>query len=188
MYATRDIEQTLANVRHMLAPRGLLILLEGIQPTRWADLTFGLLEGWWRFEDQHRPSYPLLTSAQWQTLLNESNFCESLVVGEQQAVILGRADATRPVYPYATPMPWLIFTKEKDSLGATVRQSLEAMGESVLTVDSQSHNELQSLFEQFALKETGLKGILYLWGRMAEIGERTLTRSNKLNSRSVEIY
>ena len=150
---------------------GLLILLEGIQPTRWVDLTFGLLEGWWRFEDQHRPSYPLLTSAQWQTLLNESNFCESLVVGEQQAVILGRADATRPVYPYATSMPWLIFTKEKDSLGATVRQSLEAMGESVLTVDSQSHNELQSLFEQFALKETGLKGILYLWGRMAEIGE-----------------
>ncbi len=30
---------------------GLLILLEGTARQRWVDLTFGLTEGWWRFDD-----------------------------------------------------------------------------------------------------------------------------------------
>ena len=193
LHATRDIEHTLANVRHLLAPEGLLLLLEGIQPTRWLDLTFGLLEGWWRFEDKHRSSHPLLTATQWESLLSQHAFSESVAIGEQQAVILARADATRPAYPYATQAPWLIFTKEVDPLGDHLRQSLEVLGETVAMIvlsesdkcdeqciekntcfirDSQNREEFRSVLEQLLLKEVGLKGIVYLWGNDgAEIEE-----------------
>ena len=40
-----------ATSRQLLAPSGLLMLVECMLPPRWFDLVFGLLEGWWRFGD-----------------------------------------------------------------------------------------------------------------------------------------
>ena len=45
LHATRDIEATMAHVRELLAPAGLLVLLEGLQRQAWLDLTFGAA-GW----------------------------------------------------------------------------------------------------------------------------------------------
>ena len=75
LHATRDLRQTLGHVRQLLAPEGLLVLVEVAAPQRWADLTFGLLDGWWRFADTDlRPSYPLLSDPQWFALLEEAGF------------------------------------------------------------------------------------------------------------------
>ena len=52
LHATRDLGQTLTHARKLLRHGGQLVLLEGTAPRRWIDLTFGLLEGWWRFEDR----------------------------------------------------------------------------------------------------------------------------------------
>ena len=49
LHATPDLRQTLANVRKLMAPDGLLVLLEGAGPIRFGDLTVGLTEGWWSF-------------------------------------------------------------------------------------------------------------------------------------------
>src|SRR5262249_30220691 len=51
VHATADLRRTLDHVKWLLAPRGLLLMLEGLAPERWVDLTFGLTEGWWRFTD-----------------------------------------------------------------------------------------------------------------------------------------
>ncbi|WP_162232541.1 class I SAM-dependent methyltransferase, partial [Methylogaea oryzae] len=51
LHATRDLAATLRHAGSLLAPGGLLVLLEGIAPQRWLDLIFGLTGGWWRFED-----------------------------------------------------------------------------------------------------------------------------------------
>src|SRR5205085_5444328 len=51
LHATRDLGETLANVRRLVRPGGELLLLEGTRPQRWIDLTFGLTDGWWRFAD-----------------------------------------------------------------------------------------------------------------------------------------
>ena len=40
LHATGDLRQTLERVRRLLAPGGLLILLEVTRPERWIDLTF----------------------------------------------------------------------------------------------------------------------------------------------------
>jgi acyl transferase domain-containing protein/NADPH:quinone reductase-like Zn-dependent oxidoreductase/acyl carrier protein len=75
MHATADLQATLRRVRSVLAPGGLLILLEAVRPQRWVDLTFGLTVGWWAFTDRHlRTTSPLLKPATWQRVLAEEGF------------------------------------------------------------------------------------------------------------------
>jgi acyl transferase domain-containing protein/acyl-CoA synthetase (AMP-forming)/AMP-acid ligase II/NAD(P)-dependent dehydrogenase (short-subunit alcohol dehydrogenase family)/SAM-dependent methyltransferase/aryl carrier-like protein len=105
IHATKDLHQTLSNIRQLLTPGGMLLLLEVTYPQRWLDLIFGLTEGWWRFADLDlRPNYPLLTPGQWQELLETQGFSEVIPLtsrigdnGEQdiarQSVMCARASA-----------------------------------------------------------------------------------------------
>ena len=75
LHATRDLRETLGNVRELLAPNGLFLLLEVTSSPRWVDLVFGITEGWFRFTDSDlRPSYPLLSREQWIALLDDTGF------------------------------------------------------------------------------------------------------------------
>jgi SAM-dependent methyltransferase/NAD(P)-dependent dehydrogenase (short-subunit alcohol dehydrogenase family)/acyl carrier protein len=95
LHATADLRVTMSHVLGLLAPGGLLVLLEGTERQRWVDLTFGLLEGWWKFTDHDvRPSYPLLTQASWRSLLAEVGFVDVDTAPRRQArqaVVLARA-------------------------------------------------------------------------------------------------
>jgi acyl transferase domain-containing protein/NAD(P)-dependent dehydrogenase (short-subunit alcohol dehydrogenase family)/acyl carrier protein/ubiquinone/menaquinone biosynthesis C-methylase UbiE/ribosomal protein S18 acetylase RimI-like enzyme len=82
LHATVDLKDTIGNVSQVLSPGGMLLLVEGVQKTRWIDLVFGLTEGWWRFQDNDlRPDYPLLTASQWTKVLHECGM-ESVSVNE----------------------------------------------------------------------------------------------------------
>jgi acyl transferase domain-containing protein/SAM-dependent methyltransferase len=75
LHATADLGRTLGHVRRLLAPGGLLVLLEGTTPAPWVDVTFGLTEGWWRFTDvARRPDHPLLGTGAWRIALREAGF------------------------------------------------------------------------------------------------------------------
>ena len=66
LHATTDLRTTLKHVRQLLAPGGLLVLLETTAPRRWLDLVFGLTEGWWRFADTDlRSNHALLGTEKW---------------------------------------------------------------------------------------------------------------------------
>ncbi|MEH2033235.1 MAG: beta-ketoacyl synthase N-terminal-like domain-containing protein, partial [Nostoc sp.] len=81
LHATTSLRQTLEHIRQLLAPGGQLVLLEGTRRQRWVDLIFGLLEGWWKFQDfDIRPDYPLISAEQWQQLLAESGFSQVAVI------------------------------------------------------------------------------------------------------------
>ena len=54
----------------------MLVLLEGLRRLAWVDLTFGLLEGWWRFDDAVRSDYALLGFEQWSELLCREGFTD----------------------------------------------------------------------------------------------------------------
>jgi malonyl CoA-acyl carrier protein transacylase/SAM-dependent methyltransferase len=97
LHATTDLRQSLRTIRRLLAPEGMLVLLEGTGPRRLLDLIFGLTEGWWKFADLDlRPRYPLLSPSAWEKLLNEEGFTDQAVFPEpdqdvpdpDQAVIL----------------------------------------------------------------------------------------------------
>ncbi|MGD9647551.1 MAG: SDR family NAD(P)-dependent oxidoreductase, partial [Pirellulales bacterium] len=75
LHATRTIADTLANVRRLLSPGGILLLLETVRDKRYADLTFALTPGWWRFEDLSlRDRSPLLSAEGWTASLTEAGF------------------------------------------------------------------------------------------------------------------
>ena len=59
LHATRYLEETLGHCRDLLAPSGQLIALENLSGLGWMDLTFGQLDGWWRFADDYRPHHAL---------------------------------------------------------------------------------------------------------------------------------
>ncbi|MEM7050084.1 MAG: type I polyketide synthase [Acidobacteriota bacterium] len=81
LHATADLRQTLARVEECLADDGLLLLIEGTPGRRWADLTFGMTDGWWRRRDLDlRPDHPLLAPQSWCQLLAEVGFEDPVAV------------------------------------------------------------------------------------------------------------
>ncbi|MGJ4998747.1 type I polyketide synthase [Bradyrhizobium sp. HKCCYLS3077] len=96
LHATRDLAATLAHARQLLAPGGLLVLVEAVTPQRWLDLTFGMTEGWWRFDDDRRKTgHALLDIPGWTRMLARHGFGEiSPLLGAEpfgQTAILARA-------------------------------------------------------------------------------------------------
>ena len=51
LHATKNIRHTLRHIKAALQKHGLLLLNELTRNTLFAHLTFGLLEGWWLYED-----------------------------------------------------------------------------------------------------------------------------------------
>ena len=124
LHATRDLHETVRNAVSLLAPGGLLVLLEGTSRLRWVDLTFGLTEGWWRFEDKAlRPDYALLSAEQWLALFKESGLeaVQSIAPAAddaatvRQAILLGRkplaGDVTRTCEN--SPGYWIVLADTK---------------------------------------------------------------------------
>lgn len=66
LHATPDLRQTLRELHTLLAPGGAVVVLEGILPQRFGDLTVGLTDGWWSFTDTNlRPDYALMDPERW---------------------------------------------------------------------------------------------------------------------------
>jgi len=77
LHAARDLPATLRRVRSLLAPGGLLILVESTGHLAWHDITTGMIEGWQHFEDDLRTDGPLLEPAVWLRLFEEAGFADS---------------------------------------------------------------------------------------------------------------
>ena len=75
LHATRELGNTLGNVKALLKDGGYLFLNEATDVQAFATMTYGLLEGWWRFEDAIRlENSPLLDAARWVALLEQNGF------------------------------------------------------------------------------------------------------------------
>ena len=99
LHATRYLEETLTHCRSLLAPSGHLVALENLSGQDWLDMTFGQLDGWWRFSDACRPTYALAGPDVWRGSLDAAGFegVEILGVGgsgsaemPDRGVILGQ--------------------------------------------------------------------------------------------------
>nr|WP_243146695.1 SDR family NAD(P)-dependent oxidoreductase [Scytonema sp. UIC 10036] len=101
LHATQSIRNTIQHVKALLKRHGLLILNEATTLTSFATLTFGLLEGWWLYQDAgvRMSGGPLLSAPMWHSLLEEEGFDNVVSLGEQgegemlgQHIIVGRSD------------------------------------------------------------------------------------------------
>lgn len=77
LHATRDLEQTMRNVRNLLRPGGRLIMLEitDNDPIRFGFI-FGGLPGWWLGHDQGRKLSPCVGIAEWEVLMAKTGFSQ----------------------------------------------------------------------------------------------------------------
>jgi NAD(P)-dependent dehydrogenase (short-subunit alcohol dehydrogenase family) len=134
LHAAADLAEALAHIRTLLAPAGLLFLLEGVAPERWVDLTFGLTEGWWRFTDHaRRPDYPLVGRERWLELLAGAGFIEPAAIPadgggraiSQQALLVARAPSQS--------RSWVLVGGDS-GIAAAVSSRLAARGEPVISL------------------------------------------------------
>ncbi|WP_406003970.1 SDR family NAD(P)-dependent oxidoreductase [Streptomyces sp. NBC_00987] len=117
LHATRDTRNTIRNAKAALRDGGWLLLNELAAFDVSSHLTFGLLEGWWLFEDHalRVPGSPALSPANWREVLVSEGFSavvsvlpETLELGQQ--IIAAESDgiARQTVAPPArreTPAP-----------------------------------------------------------------------------------
>lgn len=54
VHATHSLTRSLSNIRKTLRPDGFIMILEMTRTLYWVDMIFGLLEGWWLFDDGRR--------------------------------------------------------------------------------------------------------------------------------------
>ena len=148
LHATRDIRQTLAHVRSLMAPGGLFAAIEIPEATRWPNIVFGLTEGWWRFDDGVRKDQPAIAADAWKRLLAACGFDDvnalavpNLADNEQQVLLLARrpAEAAAPATVAAESpgpvfeRPWLMLA-DRGGFADRLKTQLAARGDRVVTV------------------------------------------------------
>ncbi|MFO5493094.1 MAG: amino acid adenylation domain-containing protein, partial [Cuspidothrix sp.] len=76
LHATKNIRQTVRNVKAAMRAGGQIFINEIGQSSLFSHLTFGLLSGWWRFEDPEVriPGCPGLNAHAWQQVLQTEGF------------------------------------------------------------------------------------------------------------------
>jgi acyl transferase domain-containing protein/SAM-dependent methyltransferase len=77
VHASTDLRLALRRLHDLLAPGGLLILVESTTHFAWFDMTTGLIEGWQHFNDDLRSDNPLLSAAKWVEALRGAGFEEA---------------------------------------------------------------------------------------------------------------
>lgn len=200
-HATRDLAQTLRNAVGLLADGGLLILLEATARRRWVDLTFGLTEGWWRFEDSAlRRDCALLPGAAWTTLFEETGLEAAELTAASsdgddilgQAILIGRkrTGAGRPIREAGAPHGfWIVFSDTK-GIAEQVTALISERGEECLSVSKAGafeftgtqHAALDPLWSEgfarlfssaLARRAGPLRGVLNLWPLDEDIADQT---------------
>ncbi len=167
LHATRDLHQTIRHVGQLIAPDGVLLVLEGTRPERWVDLTFGLTDGWWRFADRDlRPSGPLLREAQWLTLLGELGFrdAEAIPVELPQRVALGgqtivMARGPRPAS--SARGTWVIYA-DGQGVAAQLADRMRSHGDRAVLLEAGARTERLEAdrFQVDPLDRTGMRHVL----------------------------
>ena len=136
LHATRYLEETLAHCRSLLAPSGQMIALENLSGLGWMDLTFGQLDGWWRFADDYRPHHALASPAVWREALDDAGFESAEVLGVDESdstripdkgviVAQGPARVTEPAGAW-------ILAADRGGMAAGLAADLAARNQTVL--------------------------------------------------------
>ena len=187
LHATRYLSETLEHCRSLLAPSGCLVALENLRGQGWLDLTFGQLDGWWRFADSCRPHHALAGPAVWRQALTDAGFDGIEVLGTDESdpaqepdrgVILaqGPAEVTEPEGMW-------VLASDRGGVAGELAVQLAARNQTVVLVadkaqpvsdpappsdgvssaaiDTQSREDWLTLFEGLR-PDIGLSGVVHL--------------------------
>ncbi|HEY9405351.1 MAG TPA: SDR family NAD(P)-dependent oxidoreductase [Pyrinomonadaceae bacterium] len=75
LHATMNLRRSVKHLRRLLAPGGLLLVVEGTAAQPWVDLVYGMTAPWWSFSDTDvRTHHPLIAPDRWAKLLLADGF------------------------------------------------------------------------------------------------------------------
>jgi acyl transferase domain-containing protein/acyl carrier protein len=192
VHATADLRATLARLHGLMAPDGLLTMLEVTAPQRWFDLTVGLTPGWWAFTDRDlRPDYPTLSPQQWMALLQNCGFNECVTLPAtadargalalQTLFVAQAGDA-----PTSSTRGWLLMADKQgvaEALAARLREQGErcvlvrrgsyALRTDSATIDPQSPGDVRRLFQELRSSRFGITDVVHAWALDAPVWDAT---------------
>ena len=146
LHATRHLGETLDHCQRLLAPSGQLVALENLRGQGWMDLTFGQLDGWWRFSDDYRPHHALASPEVWRRALVDARFEAVEVLGLEESGSTEMPDrgvivAKGPVEVSEAPGAWVL-TADRGGVAADLASGLVARNQTVwLVTDGSSHED-----------------------------------------------
>lgn len=130
VHATHNIEYSTTNIRKLLRPDGFLLMLEMTQTLVWIDLIFGLVEGWWLFDDGR--DHALVPPEVWDETLHKAGYGEVLWTKGRlpesgiQRLILAMASKSGSRYeqdPVLLPPPKMQHPTDTDLVALKARES-----------------------------------------------------------------
>jgi SAM-dependent methyltransferase len=74
IHAAPNLLNTLGNLKKLLKPGGILFIVEHVTLPIWANMAWGVLEGWWSFNDPFRHLLPTMEQEDWDIVLKKSGF------------------------------------------------------------------------------------------------------------------
>ena len=185
IHATRDLKTTLQHCLKLLAPSGQLVAHESLRVESWSDLVFGLLEGWWLFDDDYRTDHVMPGAEGWRRALVDAGFRDVEIVSSLgrggitpsgRAVILAQGPAT-----VAEPPGVWVLAADQAGLADEVAAELTAKNQTVVIagedaadgegglgvvkafVEAGRRESWRSLVERLP-GDAPLKGIVHLMG------------------------
>jgi acyl transferase domain-containing protein/NADPH:quinone reductase-like Zn-dependent oxidoreductase/ubiquinone/menaquinone biosynthesis C-methylase UbiE/acyl carrier protein len=150
LHATTDLRKTLDRLKQLLGSGGTLVVVELTRPWLFMTLIFGLLKGWWLFDDAVRADEPCVSQETWRSLLRDAGFTGTVCIADcpeaenaQHSVILARgprapASAASMSQASDASKSWLLFadagTADRPSAAAELARKLEQRGDRVTRV------------------------------------------------------
>ncbi|MXX89418.1 MAG: SDR family NAD(P)-dependent oxidoreductase [Boseongicola sp. SB0665_bin_10] len=142
LHATRYLDETLGHCLTLLAPSGQMVALENLRGQGWMDLTFGQLDGWWRFADDYRPHHALASPDVWRRALGDAGFDAAEILGldasrPDEMPDRGVIVAKGPDKVSEAPGTWVLVADRGD-MAAELADGLAARNQTVLVVSDGS--------------------------------------------------
>ena len=150
LHATKDLRRTLDHIKRLLGSSGTVAIVELTRPWLGLTLIFGLLKGWWLFDDDVRRDEPCISQERWKTLLHNAGFSGTVCIadcpavdGAQHSLILARgpqltASPTLAPQTAGESRTWLLFADGAAaggvSVGAELAFKLRQRGDAVFQV------------------------------------------------------
>ena len=177
LHATRNLFETLSNCRKLLVPGGVLIALESLRGRAWQDLTFGFLDGWWRYNDAYRKDHALASPEIWRRALKDAGYADSVVFGSETITETsgplgsGTIVAQAPKELTLRPGTWVV-ERDQAHIGDRLIDWLKSLDQQVIVTSLNSstddhgtsticHGDLPTVLDAIPADEP-LRGVIHL--------------------------
>ena len=174
IHATSSIIASLNNIKELLTAGGYLFLLEASKHTYFADLTFGLLDGWWKFRDNDlRQAYPLIDANKWEDTLNSAGFDSHLINSSENGQAILVAKKTHIKIPSVEcKQTWALFFDDIN-FASSFEKTLSAFDIELVKYDLNNLN-LDSVFDDAILFNRFIFSAFSTVSDMEQVERRTL--------------